>query len=110
MERKNEDMFRKISMIQKNYVSCVVLENGHLVLNPAAAQKEILEGRYDFVFPVNAVDQKQKFLKAMIEPMCFYMYKRGDLRTKIDRVDSQKVKAAKRFYTLLMQIKKDIIY
>lgn len=42
--------------------------------------------------------------------MCFYMYKRGDLRMKIDRVDSQKVKEAKRFYTILMQIKKDIIY
>jgi hypothetical protein len=41
--------------------------------------------------------------------MCFYMYKRGDLRNKIDRIDSQKVKVAKRFYRILMQIKNDII-
>jgi hypothetical protein len=65
-------------------------------------QKEILEGRYDFVFPTNAVDTKQKFLKAMIEPMCFYMYKRGDLRMKIDRIDSHKVKQAKRFYNIMI--------
>jgi hypothetical protein len=49
-------------------------------------QKEILKGRYRFVFGSNAKKESQKFLKTMAEPMCFYMYKRGDLRTKIDHV------------------------
>jgi hypothetical protein len=72
-------------------------------------QKEILKGRYRFVFGSNAKKESQKFLKTMTEPMCFYMYKRGDLRTKINHVEHDKIKVAKRFFTLVTQLKRDII-
>ena len=46
----------------------------------------------------------------MLEPMCFYMYKRGDLKHKVDKIDSRKVQTAKRFFQILQQAKSDKEY
>ena len=94
-------MYLKLKAVSKNYVSCVFLHNTHKVLDPGEMQKEILQGRYDFMFPLVATEFKQKFEKSTLEPMCFYMYKRGDLMNKIDKVDNTQVIAAKRFYKVL---------
>jgi len=78
-------------------------------MNNASLQREILKGRYEFNFPFSSGNQTMKFLQATQEPMCFFMYKRGDLKNKIDAVDISKLKTAERFHALLMQVKQDIL-
>jgi GrpB-like predicted nucleotidyltransferase (UPF0157 family) len=90
------------------YVSCIVLDNPHYKNDTVATQKEILHGRYEFIFPQQVVATKQKFMMTMAEPMSFYMYKRGDFKTKFNKVDKDKLKAAQRIYEVLVQVKQDL--
>lgn len=101
-------MAKKLDQLEKNYVTCVVLENPHLAYNPVEVQKEILQGRYNLVFPFSATEAKQKFIMSMSEPMSFYMYKRGDLINKIDKIDRKKVDTAKAFFDLLSIVKVEL--
>lgn len=73
MEQRVENTCRKINEVSKNYISCVLLHNAHLAIDPKDIQKEILQGRYDLIFPISATEFSQKFEKALCQPMCFYM-------------------------------------
>ena len=64
--------------------------------------RELIQGRYSFKFPKSIVTQSAKLDLIASEPTAYYLYKKGDLSTKIDKLATDKIKLANLIFKVSM--------
>jgi len=106
IEEENERRYREQQSFQRI--------NNVLILNNKSAESELhtrnkalMQGAYNFKFGKTTIKFKDKVSKIASEPTAYYLFKRRDLETKIDKLAIQQLRMAKIIHNVTVQARKD---
>lgn len=107
LESKATDEFYASKVNERNVGSVVYMENPLASTDVRLMNRELMRGKYAFVFPEKANTLRKKYNRVALEPTAFQLYKRGDYSSKIDVISTDKMRMAQLLYSLVTSAKKD---
>lgn len=105
-EKANRDFHIK-NTTNKNTGSVVIMENPLATTDIRLQNKEMMRGKYKFEFPEKANTLRKKINRVALDPTAFQLYKRGDLSSKIDVIDTKTMRMAQLLHKLVKSAEKD---
>ena len=91
---KATDEFYASKVNERNVGSVVYMENPLASTDVRLMNRELMRGKYAFVFPEKANTLRKKYNRVALEPTAFQLYKRGDYSSKIDVISTDKMRMA----------------
>ena len=94
-----EDDYAKASL-QDSVHPVVILNDRSAETNIFHKNREVMKGHYEFKFPEHAVTLGEKLTRLASEPTAYHLYKRGDIKSKIDKFATENIAMANTVYNL----------